>query len=203
MALSGDEKALRRELLGIAVYTLRKRLQITQAQLAAMLDDDATTVSRWERKVLAPQPRKLKLLARIARKKEWPDLAAVFAEPIEQWKSIVLSPKDRQLLALFEIWLLNKRGYRRDVFHTIPVRETIRLMRALDLMVHALKRVARIGDPVAIIGPEQAAAWSALTNPSAKALFEKGLHPDVRGVIKYTDGRIEIVRHSNGKKAQK
>lgn len=204
MALSGDEKALRRELLAMAVHTLRKRLGKTQAQLADMLDDDSMTISRWERKVLAPRPRTQKKLSRIAREHGWADLAAAFDAPIENWKSVALSPEDRQSLALFEIFLLNKPLHRRQARQIISASRSIPFMRSVDLMVHELKRMARAGAPVALIGPEQTAAWAALTDPRAKELFEGILHSDVETVVRYTDGRIQIIRGgSSAKKEQK
>jgi transcriptional regulator with XRE-family HTH domain len=202
MALSGDEKALRRELLGISVYTLRKRLGKTQAQLAEMLDDDSMTISRWERRVLAPRLRTQKELSRVAREHGWADLAAAFDAPIEHWKSIVLSPKGRQLLALFEIVLLNKPVSRYAAHQFIPARLSIPLMRSLDLMVHELKRMARARKPVVLITPEQVAAWSALTDPRARELFEGQWHPDVM-VATYKDGHIEIMRGGSNVKKEK
>jgi transcriptional regulator with XRE-family HTH domain len=200
MATSGDEKKLRRGLLGISVHTLRKRLGKTQAQLAAMLDDDSMTISRWERQVLAPRPHTQKKLSRIAREHGWADLAAAFDAPIEHWRSIVLSPKERQLLALVEIFLLNKPVHRYQADPFIPAAQAIRFMRSLDLLVHELKGMARGGKPVVLIGLEQAAAWSALTNPRARELFEEDLDRNMM-VVKYKDGRIRIVQGgSNVKK---
>jgi transcriptional regulator with XRE-family HTH domain len=200
MALSGEEKAVRRELLAISVHTLRKRLGKTQAQFAAMLDDDAMTISRWERKVLAPRPRTQKKLSRVAFQHGWADLGAAFDAPVENWRSILLSPKERQLLALFEIFLLNKPTNRYQVPQVIRADKTIRLMRSVDLMVHELKRMARARKPVALIGPEQAAAWSALTDPRARELFERDSDPDL--IVPAGTDQIEVVRKS-GSNAKK
>jgi transcriptional regulator with XRE-family HTH domain len=193
MAVSDDEKVLQRGLLSISVYELRQRLGKTQAQFAEMLGDDSMTISRWERKVLAPRPRTRKRLSRIAREHGWADLAAVFDAPIEHWRSIVLSAGDRQLLALFEIVLLNKPLGPYQVGQVIPFRESSALMRSMNRMVRELERVARARKPVALIGPEQAAAWSALTDPRARELFKRDWPPGLM-VAWCNDGRIEIIR---------
>ena len=42
------------------------------------------TISRWERGMRAPSPAKLAMLARIAAKYRYPDLAAIFRAPLKR-----------------------------------------------------------------------------------------------------------------------
>lgn len=77
--------------LNRAVCELRKRLQWSQEQLGQAIGtygkrrtSDHMTISRWERGMRAPSPAKLAMLARIAAKYRYPDLAAIFRAPLKR-----------------------------------------------------------------------------------------------------------------------
>ena len=77
--------------LNRAVCELRKRLQWSQEQLGQAIGkygkrgtSDHMTISRWERGMRAPSPAKLVMLARIATKYRYPDLAAIFRAPLKR-----------------------------------------------------------------------------------------------------------------------
>ena len=77
--------------LNRAVCELRKRLQWSQEQLGQAIGtygkrrtSDHMTISRWERGMRAPSPAKLVMLARIATKYRYPDLATIFRAPLKR-----------------------------------------------------------------------------------------------------------------------
>ncbi len=85
--------------LGQTVLILRTRLRWTQAQLAkeitkhaARLDmtitPDQVTVSRWEQEEKAPSPAHRMVLAKIAEKNGYEDLAEVFRASPTTWKVV-------------------------------------------------------------------------------------------------------------------
>jgi len=50
------------------IRTVRERLHLTQIEFAKLLDVDAITVSRWERKLRKPQPVHRRKLERLEKK---------------------------------------------------------------------------------------------------------------------------------------
>lgn len=139
---------------------LRNRLGWSQGRLARAIDDDLDTgtVSRWERGLLTPQPKKREALARFAKRHGWSDIAAAFLQPFNEWKTVILEPVERQRLALFEIVLLNHE-YAPDDGSIIPGEQFDAIMDALNAAVSTLKRARAAGNDPTIIGEEQAAAW--------------------------------------------
>ncbi|MFB3826473.1 MAG: helix-turn-helix domain-containing protein [Bryobacteraceae bacterium] len=160
MALSKQEKDTKRQTVARAVRMLRNRLGYSQPKLARSVgeDLDAGSVSRWERGLLAPQPANREALARLAERHGWNDLAAVFKEPLKEWKTIVFGPAERRLLGLFEIILLNHEFDPGDGA-AIPGELYQEVVNAIHAAVKALKRAHAAGEQIQMIGHEQTAAW--------------------------------------------
>jgi transcriptional regulator with XRE-family HTH domain len=112
MALSDDEKVVRRKVVGSAVRLLRDHLDMSQSQFARELAESADTmaVSRWERGVVLPHPETREKLAAMARKSGRRDLEAAFLDPVENWKSTLPGNATyvSDLITLLEICAINQ-----------------------------------------------------------------------------------------------
>ena len=112
MALSDDEKLVRRKVLGKATRLLRDHLGLAQPKFAALLgaDTDSMSVSRWERAVATPHPSKRERLAEIARKNGRLDLEAAFLDPVKNWKATLPGNPAyvSNLITLLEICAINQ-----------------------------------------------------------------------------------------------
>jgi transcriptional regulator with XRE-family HTH domain len=111
MALSDDEKVIRRRVIGTAIRLLREHLSLSQPGLARMLGDDTdpVSVSRWERGIAMPHPDKRETLAGIARKNKRSDLEATFLDPVQNWKATLNdNGYVADLITLLEICAINE-----------------------------------------------------------------------------------------------
>ena len=168
MALSLEEKRARRVALAYAVKTLRMYLGVSQAELAFKIGDDPGTISRWERKILTPSPSKRKILADLARRHGWCDLAVAFVNPIEEWRSLFLDEANHDRLLLCEIIMINRPDYR-DRDKVIPQNQYRQFQAVLEKIEDTLRKAHARGKEITIFGPYQAAAWSRIigTDPEA------------------------------------
>jgi DNA-binding transcriptional regulator YiaG len=86
--VSSAEKTAKRKWFGPAVKLMRKRLGLSQSQLARKIgrNVDAGTVSRWERGKLRPHPWKRRKLADLAAEGGMLDLAKMFEDGNPHWR---------------------------------------------------------------------------------------------------------------------
>lgn len=98
MAISKTMKSLIRSDVALAVQQLRKRLKITQEELAEMVGSKLVgskirmiTVSRWERGEEMPYPKNREKLAEIALGRGWLDIAGALDVrfSFDEWLSVV------------------------------------------------------------------------------------------------------------------
>jgi hypothetical protein len=111
MALTDDEKVIRKIVCGKAIRMLREHWNISQQGLANMLgeDTDFVSVSRWERGVALPHPGKRNMMAEIARKGKRSDLEAIFRDPVQNWKATLEgNGYVADLITLLEICAINE-----------------------------------------------------------------------------------------------
>ena len=212
MALSTTQKLRRAQVLATAIAILRDRMKLSQEDLAAAIGGvtDVGSISRWERGEFSPSPSKRKRLAAIARKHGWGDLIAAFEQPIYEWKSALLSERERHLCSLFEIVVLNQPA-RFGLNVLVSRRDYARLIRALRTAVRSIKSaaasagrpIAKFGDGqvirrrgVCIATDEQVEAWQYETRSRrAKVTLRPKSKSDRPGlVIWYNDGHVEMYR---------
>jgi transcriptional regulator with XRE-family HTH domain len=80
--------------LSYAVRELRRRLELSQEELAHAIDKhgatatDHVTVSRWERGVEAPSPSHRTALAKIADRHKQKELGDIFRASITAWRLV-------------------------------------------------------------------------------------------------------------------
>ncbi len=200
MALSKYQKTLRAETLSRAVTLLRERLGISRQALVDLLRHkvDEGMIYRWEHGKFAPNPEWRQYLARFARKRGYNDIAAVFEDPLTEWKQVLLSSDDRHLLALFEIVILNKPVAEDQWPEVLPWQTYKQLQQSLRDAVEELKRgQGRKFPPMrgrwgaSLLTDEQRGAWLRETHPRAKVARGDTTEEGV-GSIRYVDGRVAV-----------
>jgi hypothetical protein len=117
MALTEDEKTLRRKVVGCAVRRLREYMGISQTELGRRIDGAAGTgrrattdggsVCRWEKGEILPNEWKRRELIRMAEKCDRNDLAALLDDPLQNWRAM-LDKRSLDFLTLLEICMLNQ-----------------------------------------------------------------------------------------------
>ncbi len=217
MALSNTEKMRKAQVLARAIWTLRKRMKVSQEGLAEAMGGgtDVGSISRWERGEFSPGPSKRRRLAAMARKRGWGDLIPAFDQPLYEWKAALLPERDRHLLALFELLLLNKPepGERLDLL--VRRQDYAALIKSARKAVRGMRKAAAMaGRPfglktqdgrevlrrgIAMVTDEQVAAWQREMNPRSQKRVDDESEPADRPglVIRYMDGHIEMYRDTN------
>ena len=119
---------------------------------------------------------------------------------------MLLTARDRHMLALFELVLLNQPFPGEHLGLLVPRQEYARLIKALRATARAMKAkavspktTARDGfawhHGLSMVTDEQVAAWQQETQPktagSEQARPKKTENPD-RIMVRFTDGRIEV-----------
>lgn len=114
-SLSKYEKAFRADILAQAVEQLRGELRFSRKDLAQAVGEglDVSMIGKWERGQFSPSPIWRRRLEVFARRRGSYGTAAVFEQPLQAWREVMLTGRDQRLLELFEIILLNQYG--RDI----------------------------------------------------------------------------------------
>jgi transcriptional regulator with XRE-family HTH domain len=190
MALTDDEKEVRKKVIGMAVRLLRDHLGLSQAQFARLLDEQADPmgVSKWERATVTPHPETREKLADIARKNDRPDLEAAFRDPVMNWKGTL--PGNARyvsdLITLLEICAINQH------IAGLDDREDDFWYQALDQMAALVRdrivEKARKGVRPLLVNDAQRQYWFSLM--------------EELGIAGSKGGQRTGKRHETGKKAR-
>jgi transcriptional regulator with XRE-family HTH domain len=111
MSKKKPDHAHRAVIIGKAIMFLRQNaLGVSQAGLGELMGVNPGTVSRWERGLLLPHTGVIHKFHALACKYNQNALAAVFSEPIANWRELCAAENlfDLRLVMLLEILLLNE-----------------------------------------------------------------------------------------------